>query len=51
MLAVGWLGDKRGALLMESSGVGHYVNILSEWHQSSVAPEIFTTLAHFNISD
>jgi len=29
MLAGGWLGGKRGALLMQSSGVGNCVNMLS----------------------
>lgn len=29
MLAGGWLGGKRGALLMQSSGVGNCINLLS----------------------
>ena len=29
MLAGGWLGGKRGALLMQSSGVGNCINMLS----------------------
>ena len=28
MLAGGWLGGKKGALLMQSSGVGNCINML-----------------------